>query len=178
MTQENPEKAKGCFSRLAILFGLFWLVAVGVVAFTEINTGGSGFQFTGSFLPIFIFFAAVSLIRRRAGQSRTRQIPSRPKAPAPTTTPPKQDMPTPPIVPGRAKSMPAPALPPPVSPRPAPYVPETSMQSQGETPRDDEADLAGLRALEALKMGDLDTPKPLSSEERLKQAREKYLKKP
>jgi hypothetical protein len=180
MTQENQEKAKGCFSRLAVLFGLFWLVAVGVVAFTQINSGGSGFEFTGSFLPILVFFAVFSLIRRRAVQTRTGQTRSRPETPASTPAEPKQTtISTPPIIPGRSKSTPPRTSPPPVVvSRPTPYVPEPAKPLTPDTVPDDEVDLAELKALEALKTGDLETPKPLSSEERLKQAREKYLKKP
>lgn len=35
-----------------------------------------------------------------------------------------------------------------------------------------------MAALKSLDLGDLEAPKPLSSEERIKLAREKYLKKP
>lgn len=181
MAEEPNGAARGCFSRLAMLFGLFWLVAIGIAFFTQIDAGGSGFEITGSFLPIFIFFTILGLARRRVNQTKQtgdkRRAPGRPTAPpSPSKTPS-----TPPIIPGRPtppiEAAPAPRPPtfPLSQPSPQrvepirPVVPDPGLAGTDAEQRD-------LEALEKLELGDFEAPKPMSSEERLRAAREKYLK--
>lgn len=176
MTQKTPETAKGCLNRLAILFGLFWLVAIGVAFITRIDTNGSGFEITGSFLPFLAFFVVAGVIRRRAAQSRSRSAKSptgrpksRPTLPVPSPKPP-----------GRAETTPAPTAKAPPPPVVMPRVQKSELPDKAEPPARETPSAepsAESAALLLLDLGDLQSHKPLSSEERLKQAREKYLKK-
>jgi hypothetical protein len=169
----EKDTARGCFNRLAILFSVFWLVAIGVALFTRIDSNGAGLEITGSFLPLLVFFAVVGLIRRRAAQSRSRSSNS-------TSSPGQSSrQPAPPSIPGRPTTTTTKPSPPPTSTRdlrttdeklelnrPIPELP----------PLEPEPEPGELSALEALKLEDFEPSKPMSSEERLRQARQKYLK--
>lgn len=177
MTEE--EKAKGCFTRLAILFGLFWLGAILVTVFTRIDGNGGGFEIVGSIFPILFFFLVAGLIRRRIEQSKATAR----KSPRGRPTGSSRPKPTPPIIPGRPTTGPGPSAPPTPPPTASPTLADGL---RGEDPSRPIPELppieapfepGELPAFEALELADFEPPKPMSSEERLRQAREKYMKK-
>ncbi len=172
----EKEPARGCFNRLAVIFVLLWIVAIGIAVFTRIDGNGFGFELTGSFLPFFIFFAIFSLIRRSA-QSRSRSSRPTPKKPTGQTS----QMPTPPKIPGKKNpstpvKAPAPKPPPLRDPRTDAEKLELNRPIPELPPLEPEPESGEIAALESLELEDFKPPKPMSSEEMLKQAREKYLK--
>jgi hypothetical protein len=160
--------ATGCLIRVFTLIGLFWLGAIG---FDVLRNLDSGFDtdLTGALFPAIAFLFAASVMRRRAKEARARgdsfSAPSTPTGTHKATTrPPSAERgptPTPTVAPRpeapkkKAPGRPIPELPP-IEPIP---------------------DAGNLSAIDNLEISDFEPGKPMSSEERIRQAREKYLKK-
>lgn len=177
MTERDQEKrSRGCLGTIALLFGLFWIGAIFAVAVFRSDGGGFNFESSGAFLPILIFFVLASVVRRRVGSSSKRSSrPPQTLGRPPATSQGKsanRPAPTPPKLPGSqpAKSVP---LPPPPSAKTAPQV----RSVPGLPPVEPVHEPGELPAVDALQIEDFLPSKPLSSEERLQKAREKYLKK-
>lgn len=163
--------ATGCLSRVFTLIGLFW---AGTIAFAVVKNLDSGFDtdLTGAILPALAFLFAGNVMRRRAQEARSRADTfSAPTTPAGThraTTEPtaveRGSTPTPIPRLGESKSAPTKKSPP---ERPIPELPDLA-------PAPDPGKLAGIDNLE---MSDFEPGKALSSDERIRIAREKYSKK-
>lgn len=160
--------ATGCLSRFFTLVGLFWL---GAVSFGVLRDLDSGFDtdMIGALFPAIAFLFAGSVMRKRAREARSRadsfSAPSTPTGThRATTRPPSAERgptPTPIVTPsteGPKKKSPE---------RPVPELP----------PLEPIPDPGKLPAIDRLKISDFEPGKPLSSDERIRQAREKYLKK-
>ena len=160
--------ATGCLSRVFTLVGLFW---AGAIVFGVIRNLDSGFDadLTGAIFPALAFLFAGGVMRRRAREARVRADTfSAPTTPTgthrattkPTTTIERTPTPTPILAESResAKKMPE---------RPVPELP----------PLEPAPDPGKLPAIESLEMSDFEPGKALSSEERIRMAREKYSKK-
>ncbi|MEX1037986.1 MAG: hypothetical protein WDZ96_03910 [Acidimicrobiia bacterium] len=160
--------ATGCLSRVFTLIGLFWLGAIG---FGVLRSLDSGFDtdLTGALFPAIAFLFAGGVMRKRAREARARadsySAPSTPLGTHQATTkPPKIERgPTPTPIATPSEAAPKKAKP----DRPIPELP----------PLEPAPDPGKLSAIDNLKMSDFEPGKALSSEERLRIAREKYLKK-
>ena len=170
----NPENAQaaatGCLSRVFTLVGLFW---AGAIAFGVVRNLDSGFDtdLTGAIFPALAFLFAGNVMRRRAREARTRADTfSAPTTPTgthrattkPTTTVEPTPIPTP-IIGGsreapKKKSQPE---------RPVPELP----------PLEPVPDPGKATAIGNLEMSDFEPGKALSSEERIRLAKQKYSKK-
>lgn len=169
----NNEKvqaaATGCLSRVFTLVGLFW---VGAIAFGVVRNLDSGFDtdLTGAIFPALAFLFAGNVMRRRAREARSRadtfSAPTTPTGTHRATTKPttieRGPTPTPyvpsPTEPVKKKKQPE---------RPVPELP----------PLEPAPDPGKLPAIDSLEMSDFEPGKALSSEERIRIAREKYSKK-
>lgn len=172
--RDQPKRSRGCLGTVALLFALLLIGGVFASAVFRFDGGGFNFESSGSFLPILIFFVLASVVRRRIGSSSKRSSPNTlgrpPTVPQPPV--PRQAPPTPPKLPGStpAKTVP---LPPPAAAKAPPQrqpIPELPPIEPAPEPGE-------LPAVRALEIEDFQPGKPLSSEERLQKAREKYLKK-
>jgi hypothetical protein len=168
-TETAQAAATGCLSRVFTLVGLFW---VGAIAFAVVRNLDSGFDtdLTGAIFPALAFLFAGNVMRRRAREASTRadtfSAPTTPTGTHRATTKPtmKERGPTPtPYVPASTESTKKKKQP----DRPVPELP----------PLDPVPDPGKLSAIDNLEMSDFEPGKPLSSEERIRIAREKYLKK-
>jgi hypothetical protein len=151
------------------LVGLFW---AGAIAFGVIRNLNSGFDtdLTGAIFPALAFLFAGNVMRRRAREARSRaETFSAPTTPTGTH---------------RATTKPTTIE---RGPTPTPYVPSstesTKKKRQPERPvpelpaLEPVPDPGKLPAIDNLKMSDFEPGKALSSEERIRLAREKYSKK-
>lgn len=167
---ENAQAAAtGCLSRVFTLAGLFWMGAIG---FGVVRNLDSGFDtdLTGALFPALAFLFAGGVMRRRAREARTRADTFS----APTTPTGTHRATTKPTIIERG-------------PTPTPYVPSstesTKKKRQPERPvpelppLEPVPDPGKLPAIDNLQMSDFEPGKPLSSEERIRLAREKYSKK-
>jgi hypothetical protein len=160
--------ATGCLSRVFTLVGLFWVGAIGFGVLRDLDSGFDP-DLTGALFPAIAFLFAGSVMRRRAREAKARgdsfSAPSTPTGThRATTRPPSADRghtPTPIAIPSaeapkkKSPDRPVPELPP-IEPIPDP----------GKLP-----------AIDSLELSDFEPGKPMSSEERIKRAREKYQKK-
>ena len=160
--------ATGCLSRLFTLLGLFWLGAISLGVLRNLDSGFDT-DMIGTLFPAIAFLFAGSVMRRRAREAKARGDSfSAPSTPAgthrATTRPPLAERgPTPtPIATPSADA--------PKKQRPDRPVPELP-------PIEPIPDPGKLPAIDSLELSDFEPGKPLSSEERIKMAREKYLKK-
>jgi hypothetical protein len=160
--------ATGCLSRVFTLVGLFWVGAIGFGVLRDLDSGFDP-DLTGALFPAIAFLFAGSVMRRRAREAKARvDSYSAPSTPAgthrATTRPPSAERgltPTPIAIP-RAEA------PKKKSPdRPVPELP----------PIEPIPDPGKLPAIDSLELSDFEPGKPMSSEERIKRAREKYQKK-
>ncbi|MEX0795109.1 MAG: hypothetical protein WEB67_05400 [Acidimicrobiia bacterium] len=161
--------ATGCLSRVFTLVGLFW---AGAIAFGVIRNLNSGFDtdLTGAIFPALAFLFAGSVMRRRAREARTRADTFS----APTT----------PTGTRRAMTKPTTIA---LGKTPTPYVPSPTESAKKKRqperpvpelpPLEPAPDPGKLLAIDNLEMSDFETGKALSSEERIRLAREKYSKK-
>lgn len=160
--------ATGCLSRVFTLVGLFW---AGAIAFGVIRNLDSGFDtdLTGAIFPALAFLFAGNVMRKRAREARSRSDTFS----APTT----------PTGTHRATTKPTPID---VAQTPTPYVPssrEPEKKRQPERPvpelpaLEPAPDPGKLPAIDSLEISDFEPGKALSSEERIRLAREKYSKK-
>ena len=160
--------ATGCLSRVFTLIGLFW---AGAIAFAVVRNLDSGFDtdLTGAILPALAFLFAGNVMRRRAQEARSRadtfSAPTTPTGTHRATTKPtaieRGSTPTPIPILGESKPAPTKKSPP---ERPIPEL----------APAPDPGKLTGIDNLE---MSDFEPGKALSSDERIRIAREKYSKK-
>ncbi len=159
--------ATGCLSRVFTLIGLFW---AGAIAFGVIRNLDSGFDtdLTGAIFPAIAFLFAGNVMRKRAREARNKadtfSAPTTPTGTHRATTKP------PTIEPGQT---------------PTPYIPPSSQpakKTQPERPVPELPPLAPapdpgkLPAIEKLKVSDFEPGKALSSDERIRLARERYSK--
>lgn len=169
----NPENAQaaatGCLSRVFTLVGLFW---AGAIAFGVVRNLDSGFDtdLTGAIFPALAFLFAGNVMRRRAREARTRADTFS----APTTPTGTHRATTKPTLIERG-------------PTPTPYVPSSTEPTKKKKqpdrpvpelpPLEPVPDPGKLSAIDNLEMSDFEPGKALSSEERIRLAREKYSKK-
>lgn len=159
--------ATGCLSRVFTAIGLFW---AGAVAIGVIRNLDSGFDtdLTGAIFPALAFLFAGNVMRKRAREARARDTFSAPTTPAGThraTTKPTTAMEsTPDPIPILGESRESAKKKP---ERPVPELP----------PLEPAPDPGKLPAMDKLEMSDFEPGKALSSEERIRLAREKYSKK-
>jgi hypothetical protein len=161
--------ATGCLSRVFTLIGLFW---AGAIAFAVVRDLDSGFDtdLTGAIFPALAFLFAGNVMRRRAQEARSRADTFS----APTTPTGTHRATTKPTAIEQAQT-------------PTPYIPSSTESAkkkrQPERPVPELPPLAPapdpgkLPAIDNLEMSDFEPGKALSSEERIRLAREKYLKK-
>lgn len=166
---ENAQAAAtGCLSRVFTLVGLFW---AGAIAFGVLRNLDSGFDtdLTGAIFPALAFLFAGNVMRRRAREARTKADTFS----APTT----------PTGTHRATTKPTTIE---AGPTPTPYVPSPTKTTQKKQPERPVPELPPLEpvpdpgklpAIDSLEMSDFEPGKALSSEERIRIAREKYSKK-
>ncbi|MGF1618342.1 MAG: hypothetical protein ACFCU2_11155 [Acidimicrobiia bacterium] len=160
--------ATGCLSRVFTLVGLFW---AGAIAFAVVRNLDSGFDtdLTGAIFPALAFLFAGNVMRRRAQEARRRadtfSAPTTPTGTHRATTkrPKIERAPTPAPIATPFEAAPKKAKP----DRPIPELP----------PLEPVPDPGKLPAIDSLEMSDFEPGKALSSDERLRIAREKYLKK-
>lgn len=175
--RDEAKRSKGCLGSVALLFGLLWIGLLFASSVFRFDGGGFNFESTRAFLPILFFFVLASVLRRRAGSSskRSSRPPQTLGRPPVTRQGEKKNSapaPTPPLPPGSKPASSNPLPPPPSAKtaprsRPIPELPPVEpVHEPGELP-----------AVEALEIEDFLPTKPLSSEERLQMAREKFLKK-
>ena len=160
--------ATGCLSRVLTLAGLFW---AGAIAFAVVRNLDSGFDtnLTGAIFPALAFLFAGNVLRRRAQEARRRSDTfSAPTTPtgthrATTKRPKIERGPTPVPIAIPSEAAPKTAM-------PGRLIPELP-------PLEPVPDPGKLPAIDSLEMSDFEPGKALSSDERLRIAREKYLKK-
>lgn len=167
---ENVQAAAtGCLSRVFTLVGLFW---AGAIVFGVVRNLNSGFDsdLTGAIFPALAFLFAGNVMRRRAREARARAdtfaAPTTPTGTHRATTKPTTialgKTPTSyvrsPTEHPKKKSQPE---------RPVPELP----------PLEPVPDPGKPAAISNLEMSDFEPGKALSSEERIRLAREKYSKK-
>lgn len=165
------QAATGCLSRILTLIGLFW---VGVIVFDLIDTlrFGGNFEITGGFIPALAFLVAGRAMARRAKEAAARSdtfvAPNTPAGTHRATTKEQQGavgVPTPMPVADRPELEQPKPRPKPAN-RPVPELP----------PIEPAPDAGQLQAIEELDITDFQPEeKPMSSEERLRLAREKFL---
>ncbi len=152
--------AAGCLARVFTLMGIFLL---GSALFNQIQNfsggDGVGFDISGAMIPGLVLLFIGGSFRRRAKAAKSDggqvQIPLKP----PPQSPPVPQ--TPPVKPKAA-------------PRTAPPIVEIP-----ELPAVEEVYRPGdLPAVEDLSLEDFEPGKPMSSEERIRLAKEKYRNKP
>lgn len=161
MTDKSPQAVVGgCLSRVFTLFGLFLFLSAVVAAVREFNGPGAGLEITGAFVPALILLAMGRLIKRRVDQVAEVPDAQIPRPQRPTPSPPPADV----VVPRPAEERTPKARPEPVDIPELPTVEPT--HHPGELP-----------AVEDLGIRDFEPPKPMSSEERIRKAREKFNKK-
>lgn len=151
--------AAGCLARLFTLMGIFLF---GSALFNQIRNfsgDGVGFDITGALIPGLVLLAIGGSLRRRANASKPDQgrvqIPLKP----PPKSPPSQLTPPP-----KTKA-------PPTTKPPVLDIPELPKVEEIHQPGE-------LPALEDLSLDDFEADKPMSSEERIRLAKERYRKKP
>jgi hypothetical protein len=160
--------ATGCLSRVFTLVGLFWLGAIGFGVLRNLDSGFDT-DLTGALFPAIAFLFAGSVMRRRAREAKARgdsfSAPSTPSGThRATTRPPSAERgPTPTPIPTPSAEAPKKERP----DRPVPELP----------PIEPIPDPGKLPAIDSLEISDFEPGKPMSSEERIKKAREKYQKK-
>lgn len=169
-SNDNTQAATGCLSRVFTLVGLFW---AGAIVFGVVRNLDSGFDtdLTGAIFPALAFLFAGNVMRRRAREAATKADTFS----APTT----------PTGTHRATTKPTTVE---LGESPAPYVPSaTESAKRKEQPKrpvpelpplEPAPDPGKLPAIENLEMSDFEPGQALSSEERIRMAREKYSKKP
>ncbi|CAN5859549.1 hypothetical protein BH23ACT4_BH23ACT4_09690 [soil metagenome] len=166
---ENVQAAAtGCLSRVFTLVGLFW---AGAIAFGVLRNLDSGFDtdLTGAIFPALAFLFAGNVMRRRAREARSRadnfSAPTTPTGTHRATTKPKS------VEAGQS---------------PTPYVPSSREPAKKKQPDRPVPELPALEpapdpgklpAIESLEISDFEPGKALSSEERIRLARQKYSKK-
>lgn len=160
--------ATGCLSRVFTLFGLFWLGAISLSVLRDLDSGFDT-DLIGALIPAIVFLFAGLVMGRRAREANARgdsfSAPSTPAGThrATTRSSSAEGGPTPtPIA--------IPSADAPKKQRPDRPVPELP-------PIEPIPDPGKLPAIDSLEMSDFEPGKPLSSEERIRQAREKFLKK-
>lgn len=160
--------ATGCLSRVFTAVGLFWAAAI---AFGVLRNLNSGFDtdLTGAIFPALAFLFAGNVMRKRAREARSRadtfSAPTTPTGTHRATTKPTTTIertPTPTPILGESRES--------TKKRPERNVPELP-------PLEPAPDPGKLPAIEKLEMSDFEPGKALSSEERIRLAREKYSKK-
>lgn len=168
-SNENVQAAAtGCLSRVFTLVGLFW---AGAIAFGVIRNLNSGFDtdLSGAIFPALAFLFAGNVMRKRAREARSRADTFS----APTT----------PTGTHRATTKPTTIE---VGQTPTPYVPSKEPEKKKKQPERPVPELppiapapdpGKLAAIDNLEMSDFEPGKALSSEERIRLAREKYSKK-
>jgi hypothetical protein len=145
----------GCLARVFSLFGFFLLVSGIFATIRNLDAPGGGIEFTGALLPGLALIAMGRLIRRRVNRSAASELDGGP-IPSPT--------------PRTRVDQPSPAPPPTTPIRP---VPNAIAEVLEDEPVDE-----GLEAIEDLDIDDFKPGQQLSSEERIKRARDKYQKRP
>lgn len=168
MAEKSPEQAAaGCLGRFLTIVG-FVLFALSIANEVRGFDGdGFGFELNGGIIPGLALMFIGRAIRRRAPQAESQgriQIPVKP--------PPPQNRPVPKI-PTKA---PPPKTSPPPPPPPVVEIPELPVVEEVHRP----GELPAVQDLEIsdFELGELDSGKPMSSEERLARAKERYRKKP
>lgn len=148
------QSGAGCLARVFTIIGAFLLVSTVAAQVRGFSDGRAEFELTGGIIPGLVLLAMGTSLRRRARSTSGEEG----RVPIPLKT-------TPVTSPAKVKAPPPPPPAPPVLEIPElPPVDET--YRPGELP-----------ALDELDLDDFDPGKPMSSEERIRIAKEKYRKK-
>jgi hypothetical protein len=159
MAEQKVEvNAAGCLGRVFTLLGIFLFGSALFRQVLNFSGDGVGFELSGVLIPGLVLLAMGSSLRRRANASK----PNQGQVQIPIKTPPR-----------RSPAKQAPATAPKTQPKAAPPVakipelpPVEEIHGPGELP-----------AVEDLTLEDFESvDKPMSSEERLRIAKEKYRK--
>lgn len=176
MTDRNQVQAaaSGCLSRVFTLIGLFWLGVAAIEAFNSFRFGGT-WEFLGGLVPALGFLIAGRVMRRRSREAAAQEdgfsAPSTPDGTHRATTRPPTSEPGP--------------------------TPSPTLSSEGTEPDDESAERSRanrpvpelppiepapnpgkLQAVEDLDISDFESDfesgKPLSSDEMIRRARQKF----
>lgn len=157
VAEPTPQAAfGGCLARVFNLFGFFLLVTGGFAAVRSFNSGADDFGFVGALVPGLALLLMSRAIRRRVGQG-----PWAGDNPA-------RDQPSAKLPPQHTSPQVNPKAPKAPPPRPAPVEISEVFVEEGPD--------QGIEAIEDLSLEDFKPEKPLSSEERIRRARQKYNK--
>ncbi|HEY5890791.1 MAG TPA: hypothetical protein VIW94_08850 [Acidimicrobiia bacterium] len=159
MARKVDTSAAGCLASLFTLLGFFMFGAALFNQFQEFTGDGVGFELSGALIPGLVLLAMGGSLRRRANAAKPDEKQVRiPLKPPPQSTPPQQMQ--------ASKPTPRPQVTPPV------------VQIAGLPEVEEVHEPGALPAVEDLRLEDFEPEKPMTSEERLRIAKEKYRKKP
>lgn len=170
--KENVQASgSGCLARIFTIIGLFWLGLLVVDAIGFFQSGGDlgEFDVAGGIVPAVAFLIAGRVMGKRAREAAAEAAAApTTRGPAPTVRAPSAERgPTPSPLPTPRPASEAPPAPQARPSRPVPELP----------PIEPVPDSRGLEAIEDLDISDFEPGKPMTSEERIREARERYLPK-
>ncbi len=160
MARKVDTSAAGCLSSLFTLLGFFLFGSALFNQFQEFTGDGGGFELSGALIPGLVLLAMGGSLRRRANAAKQpdeNQVRI-PLKPPPQSTPSQQVQTS--------------------KPKPRPPVTPPVVEIAGLPEVEEVHEPGALPAVEDLRLEDFEPEKPMTSEERLRIAKEKYRKKP
>ena len=178
MAKKTDASAAGCLASLFTILGTFLFGSAIFSQFQSFSGDGFGFDLNGGVIPGLVLLAMGGSLRRKAKAAKPDEgqvrIPLKtpPQSPQPQQTQTSKPKPKPPTTPPRTTPpQTAPQTTPPQTTPPEVLIP--GLSGVEETPEP-----VALRAIEELSLEDFEPDRPMTSDERLRIAKEKYQRKP